>query len=802
MLFFLLTCLALSLTASSSRLAITRPPDGQLPLIARVDKYYYWPLSSQTFTSTNGDITCTAPTLPSWLSFDPVTLAFYGTPSKKDEGDQDIIIVAKDSKSTLSTNFKLLVISDPEPTVHIPISKQFSAPAPSLSSVFTVSPNSSIKTEAPTLRIPPKWSFSIGFEYETFVSPSGVYYEARQRDGSPLPDWMEFNPEAITLNGVTPGETKISQPGIVSLALFASERKGFSSSWLPFAVVVSQHELSLKSSPSRINIASDESFSLSLYSRLDTLGVLVDGRPIGASEVTVIVVDTSEYRWLKYDRDSRTLSGDPRNVGSLPGQNILVLATLEAFNQSLAIPVSLALVASTVSETTLSPIQGTPGEAIDYDARQEVSHIMEHEVNEITVALEPMDVGEWLAYHPDSGKLTGNVPRDFKRQEITVTFTASDSRIHAISRAKLSIIFAPPEHTTETIHPLQLSATAHARLVLGLGVTFGALGGLCLFAGILAIFRRCAKVEDTAIGGEEGRNVWSERDKQWYNAGRGFGWSGTDPNFTEKPPGLLQPGTSLETRQAPLNKVYGDLGLGLRRVSERSGSEGSKQSPGFMRKSEFFTRLRETVRVVSDKVQRRKVSRERPAIGRPILPLVSGQVDVEAVNNSSTFFEQGSIPSHSGNIPMTDSPSTSTGEHSIPRRRADFAPPRSPSQTHMRLSRQLSSGSTTSNSSERTHASEAVVQTASKAMSVHSEKSSIAADSRPRLVPFTSASRVPVPHRPSSPSGPRYEGATTKRVNSQSAKVWRREPLKGGSNDDLKMGLHYVESLGADTQHH
>ena len=65
---------------------------------------------------------------------------------------------------------------------------------------------------------------------------------------------------------------------------------------------------------------------------------------------------------------------------------------------------------------------------------------------------------------------------------------------------------------------------------------------------------------------------------------------------------------------------------------------------------------------------------------------------------------------------------------------------------------------------------------------------------RPRLVPFTSASRVPLPHSPASSTD--SGNGTPERQLSQRAKV-----VKGGeahsSGDELSVGYHYVQALGA-----
>ena len=101
------------------------------------------------------------------------------------------------------------------------------------------------------------------------------------------------------------------------------------------------------------------------------------------------------------------------------------------------------------------------------------------------------------------------------------------------------------------------------------------------------------------------------------------------------------------------------------------------------------------------------------------------------------------------------------------------------------------------NSSSRTHEAEAVIQRATRALSLRSGTSAVSnvvvADdgqsqrqqtqrgvaARPRLVPFTSAARVPVPKLPSSSffapdaASPSLDGSKTRRVASQMAKVFR-----------------------------
>jgi axial budding pattern protein 2 len=111
---------------------------------------------------------------------------------------------------------------------------------------------------------------------------------------------------------------------------------------------------------------------------------------------------------------------------------------------------------------------------------------------------------------------------------------------------------------------------------------------------------------------------------------------------------------------------------------------------------------------------------------------------------------------------------------------------------------------------------------ASRANSFRSGKSGLSGESmgempmgpptRPRLVPFTSSTRVPVPQAIGMGAPPAQGvGFVGNRITSQRAKVHKvvskdengvveeRSNLKpSGTSEELRMGIHYVRSLGAD----
>ena len=139
-----------------------------------------------------------------------------------------ITIKASASGQSASSPLDLCVTHYPPPELRIPVESQFHSDNPSLSSVFIVSNSSSLHQGRPTLRIPSKWSFSIGFDYKTFAANNSLYYSASQADGSPLPGWVDFNAHAMTFNGYTPAPESPDTPlpHTLSLALHASDQQG------------------------------------------------------------------------------------------------------------------------------------------------------------------------------------------------------------------------------------------------------------------------------------------------------------------------------------------------------------------------------------------------------------------------------------------------------------------------------------------------------------------------------------------------------------------------------------------------
>ena len=113
------------------------PPQVYLPIsnqVAQVNEPFVFYASEQTFVDPNGDnLTYTVNALPSWLSFDPQQLKFWGTPSRSDTDPltahvNNIEFIAHDDESQTSTLFTISV----QGTSNLLLSLQIGVPLLSL----------------------------------------------------------------------------------------------------------------------------------------------------------------------------------------------------------------------------------------------------------------------------------------------------------------------------------------------------------------------------------------------------------------------------------------------------------------------------------------------------------------------------------------------------------------------------------------------------------------------------------------------------------------------------------------------
>lgn len=168
--------------------------------LASIGISYSFTFSSNTFYDIDGDVlTYSTGQLPNFLTFNPATRTFSGTPQAQDLGSYTIALQAQDGfGGTNSTTFTLSAIqalANNPPVLAISI------------------PNLNQRAGLP---------FSYTFDSGTFVDPEGEYltYEATLEGGAALPAGLYFNSNTRTISGM------LDLPQILRISIKAIDPAG------------------------------------------------------------------------------------------------------------------------------------------------------------------------------------------------------------------------------------------------------------------------------------------------------------------------------------------------------------------------------------------------------------------------------------------------------------------------------------------------------------------------------------------------------------------------------------------------
>ncbi|KAF9244088.1 hypothetical protein BU15DRAFT_86056 [Melanogaster broomeanus] len=548
----------------------------------------------------------------------------------------------------------------------------------------------------------------IGLDEDTYTSPYGLSYGALLSDGTPLPEWIKFDASSLTFDGYSAGH-------------------------VPFDLVVATHELSALSSLPTVNITAGMPFNVAMSSAADFSGVLVDGQPIQPANVSVLSVDVSSYRsWLTYDPERKTLYGLlPNGFTASDGRPVLPVTLTSNFNQTLNISMALNIVLSYFSKSDLGTIQADPGQRVQFNLEKFFANpFAQHSDVNLSASFYPSGASSYLTFDPVMAQLTGQIPAD------------SDT---PICRSDVRRLF--PHYS---LHLTRDAFGGTEQVTLILSIVFGIVGGLCLLGLALALFRYCAMVKDPVILGEAGTRARTGEENRWYGIG----------NEARHPDDRLETQAN-NNGPHPQNLANENLGLELRRVSPHLPSTRlvhPSRAEGVRKKYDFLARIRDTARNVGDRYgdrYKRRPPCTRWNVNDPA-PQTSGRQHVEM----DGYFGENEVSTPAS---FTSSPSDSTGERSIPRRRADFAPPRwsrgsqvpapAAMQYHNRRSLVMESSQSTSGVS-----------------AAHADEFGPGED-RPRSTEFTRASWVPTSRSPLSNTVEQEVSLGARRVTGQAAQV-------------------------------
>ena len=417
-----------------AQVTLVRPLEQQFPPVARADQDFTWTISSQTFTTLSGSLTYTATSLPQWLSFSNSTMSFTGHPASTDVGTCVIHISAMTASGQQSAldSMNLTVTSRSGPvTIQDPISKQFLSNNSTITSCY---PYGLTSPNYPGARVPPGWSFSMGFEPSTFIAPTRVFYYAALVDGSPLPPWLTFNNQTVTFDGVAP--YLMSKTERYDIVVAGSDTFGYADVTESFNLTIANHELGLtNASAMSLNITEGTWSTVPLDSLLAN-SVSLDGRSITDKGIANLQV-TSPVDWLSYTPANQSLSGVPP-MSQSPINLPIVITDIygDALNISLAIFFTPSLFLSQL----LGPILINSTDAFTVDLDQ-VALRKTGDTLSINAMFTPDVASQWIKLKDHT--LTGTIPPNITYSNVMVDLRAKDRITNAISTATLALALAP-----------------------------------------------------------------------------------------------------------------------------------------------------------------------------------------------------------------------------------------------------------------------------------------------------------------------------------------------------------------------
>lgn len=241
-------------------------------------------LPEDVFTDVDGDdLTLSASlsdgsALPAWLSFDPDTRTFSGTPPQDYDGSVDITVTASDGELTASDTFTL----DFTPVNDAPVIAEALADQTS--------------DEDAVL------SFVLPEDAFTDVDGDTLNLSATLANGTALPAWLSFDAETRTFSGTPPQDFN----GVLSVSVTASD--GFLSASDTFELEITPVNDAPLVAEALADQASDEDVAVSFVLPEGAFSD-VDGDSLVLS---ASLADGAELpNWLSFDAATRSFTGTP-----------------------------------------------------------------------------------------------------------------------------------------------------------------------------------------------------------------------------------------------------------------------------------------------------------------------------------------------------------------------------------------------------------------------------------------------------------------------------------------------------------
>ncbi|WVR09022.1 hypothetical protein IAU60_006082 [Kwoniella sp. DSM 27419] len=483
-----LISLPLILASSLGSLSLSHALSQQFPPVARVSQPFTWTFSANTFGSPDDSaLSYTAFNLPSWLAFSGASRTFTGQPTSDDIGSRIVQITATtpDGQSSIS-DYVALAVSEKKGQVTLshPVASQIDDPdSGSITSAF---PYSSASSHYPGVRVPPNWSFSLGFTPSTFTAATRVFYSASLDDGSPLPAWLSFNNQTVTFDGVTPS---LPSGTAYEVILSGSDVFGYADIQEKFNIVIAAHDLQVAQQPvinMTLGLPNDAGLRNVIRQSL-----ISDGQQgeMDMSHIKAINLDTSSLSWLAYSAANVSLSGTPPTTQS---STSLPLCVLDNYGDAINTTLQLVFYPSLFAVDKPDPVRAETGQPISLPLNKYFANGNTPDPVNLSVTLDPKDVASWLALSGDEQVLSGTAPNDVNYDQVTVNLRAQDLVTNAWSRSTLVLALQSNGTALPHVHNQSHMNGLMKGTKVAIGIVCALVVILVLLFALMAIRRRRA----------------------------------------------------------------------------------------------------------------------------------------------------------------------------------------------------------------------------------------------------------------------------------------------------------------------
>lgn len=386
--------------AFSAALYVGWPMNEQLPNVALVGLSYLFTLAQGTYgSSSNGAVAYEASGLPSWLQFDGSSRTFSGTPSSSDIGTFQITLQGTDSndKLTLSNSYLMLVAS----------SQPIKLSSPDV--MFTTIAKYGQTNGEDGLVVRPGQQFSIQFSKNTFNPAEAVKaYYGRSQDRTPLPNWVNFDPDSLTFSGTVPQVVSSIAPSFsYNFCFIAADQPGYASAVGTFNLVVGAHLLSTSfTEPVKFN----GTLGSALNETVPVLSsVFLDQQPILQQNISAVYLqDAPSFVTLG---DQYKLSGTFPNSTTAANFSVVVK---DVFGNSVNLPYQISSYGSLFTVSSLPDANATRGQFFLLQLSK--TYFTEYNSSKIDV----LSNSSWLSYESSNMTLLGNAPGDLLQALVSV----------------------------------------------------------------------------------------------------------------------------------------------------------------------------------------------------------------------------------------------------------------------------------------------------------------------------------------------------------------------------------------------